>query len=215
MAAGDFPVIRVFAWDTEEIASPVGNRHIPGGSFAFKYIVASGCRTANPNQPATTSGALIFEDVRFDLLQGNPPSHIASKPVAITFNLAASGTAISDMRLFLTDASVFQASRDRGLDSGFVQFAPSGSNWRFNLSMPSGISQRLTTTIPTYQNVLRQDGNNGLLSENDSDSSEFVYLNVVLPLGTPLGKYGICGSGLLRFGLVFSYWSNSFILGFG
>lgn len=215
MPAGDFPVIRVFAWDVAEIASPVGNRHIPGGSFAFKYIVASGCRTADASNPGTTSGTLLFEDVRFDLTQGSLPSHVASKPAVITFNLAASGTAISDMRLFLTDDSALRASVDEGLDPAIVQFAPSGSNWRYNLEMPSGIFTRLTTTIPTFQNVFRQDGVNGMLSENDSDSSEFIYLNVIIPLGHPLGSYGVCGSGLLRFGLVFNYYSNAFALGFG
>lgn len=215
MPAGDFPVIRVFAWDVDEIASPAGNRNLPGGSFAFKYIVASGCMMADPNQPATTSGTLLFEEVRFDLSQGTLPSHVASKPAAITFNLGASGTAISDMRLFLTDDSALRASVSEGLDPGIMQFAPSGSNWRFNLEMPSGIFSRLTTSIPTFQNVFRQDGNNALLAEDDSNSSEFIYLNIVIPLGHPLGNYGVCGSGLLRFGLVFNYYSNAFALGFG
>jgi hypothetical protein len=215
MPAGSFPVIRVFAWNVAEIASPVGNRHLPGGSFAFKYIIASGCQTANPNQPTVTSGTLLFEQVRFDLTQGSLPSHVASKPVAITFNLAASGTAISDMRLFLTDDSALKASVDEGLDPVIVQFAPSGSNWRYNLEMPSGIFSRLTTTIPTFQNVFRQDNVNGLLGEDDSNSSEFIYLNVIVPLGHPLGSYGVCGSGLLRFGLVFNFYSNAFALGFG
>jgi hypothetical protein len=96
-----------------------------------------------------------------------------------------------------------------------MQFAPSGSNWRFNLEMPSGIFSRLTTSIPTFQNVFRQDGSNGLLAEDDANSSEFIYLNIVIPLGHPLGSYGVCGSGLLRFGLVFNYYSNAFALGFG
>ncbi len=214
MSAGDFPIIRVFAWDVDEIASPAGNRNLPGGSFAFKYIVASGCIMADPNQP-TTSGTLLFEEVRFDLSQGTLPSHTVSKPAAITFNLGASGTAISDMRLFLTDDSALRASVNEGLDPGFMQYAPSGSNWRFNLEMPSGIFSRLTTSIPTFQNVFRQDGNNALLAEDDSNSSEFIYLNIVIPLGHPLGTYGVCGSGLLRFGLVFNYYSNAFALGFG
>lgn len=215
MSAGDFPIIRAFAWNVAEIASPVGTLNIPGGAFAFKYIVASGCSKADSNFPATTSGTLMFEDTQFDLSQGSLPSHLASKPIAITFNLAASGTAISDLRLFLTDDSVFQACRDRGLDSGFVQFAPSGSNWRYNLTMPSGIFQRLSTTLPTYQNIHRQDGDNGLLFQDAQNSSEFVYLNVILPLGTPLGTFGVCGSGLLRFGLVFNYWTNASLLNFG
>jgi hypothetical protein len=69
--------------------------------------------------------------------------------------------------------------------------------------------------VPTKQNVFRQDRTPGLVGEDDLNSSEFVYLNIVVPLGSPLGAYGVCGSGLLRLGLVFNYWNNDFILTFG
>lgn len=215
MSAGDFPIIRVFEWDTSEIASPIGNRHIPGGSFAFKQIVSSGCRTANPNNPATTSGTLIFEDTTFDLTNLPLPSHLESKVTAITFNLAASGTAISDLRLYLVDDTAFQASRDQGLDAGFVQYVGSGALWLINPLLPSGAVSRLSTAIPATQNVFRQDHNPGLVGEDDLNSSEFIYMNIVVPLGTPFGTYGVCGSGLLRFGLIFNYYNNDFILQFG
>jgi len=215
MPAGDFPVIRVFAWDTAEIASPVGSRTVPGGSFAFKYIVASGCQNPDASNAAGTSGTLLFEGVQFDLTDDTFDSEIVSKTAAITFNLAASGTAISDLRLYLVDDSAFQASQDQGLDRAFMQYAPSGSFWGFNLSLPSGSVERIPTTVPATQNVFRQDGSNALVGEDDLNSSEFVYLNVVVPLGTPLGAFGVCGSGLLRLGLVFNYWSNDFILEFG
>lgn len=213
MPAGSFPIVRVFEWNTSEVASPVGSRTTPGGAFAFKQIVASGCEMADPNFPASTSGTLIFEDVKFDLTNLPLPSHLASKVTAITFNLAASGTAISDLRLYLVDDSAFQASRDEGLDRGFMQYAPSGSLWRPNLLLPSGSVQRLPTVVPTLPNVRRQDGGQALVGEDDSNSSEFVYLNIVLPLGTPLGPFGVCGSGLLRLALVFNYWSNAFMIG--
>ena len=215
MVAGDFPVIRVFAWDTDELASPVGNRTTPGGSFAFMHIVASGCEMADPNDPAGTSGTLIFEEVRFDLTNLPLPSHVESKVAAITFNLAASGTAISDLRLYLVDDSAFQASQDEGLDRGFMQYAPSGSLWLPNLTLPSGSVARIPLTVPTASNVRRQDGAQALVGQDDQNSSEFVYLNIVLPLGTPLGAFGVCGSGLLRLGLLFNFWSNDFILQFG
>jgi len=114
--SGDFPFIRVFSWDTDEIASPVGNRTTPGGAFAFKNIVSSGCSTADGNSPATTSGVLMFEETRFDLTNTPLPSHLESKVAAITFNVATSGTAISDLRLFVSDDSAFQGSADEGLD---------------------------------------------------------------------------------------------------
>ena len=170
---------------------------------------------ADPNNPATTSGVLLFEGVKFDLTNPPLPSHVASKPTAITFHLAASGTAISELRLYLVDDSAFQASKDQGLDRAFMQYAPSGSIWRYNLTLPSGAAARVPTTVPSAQNVHRQDGGFALAGEDDLNSSEFVYLNIVIPLGTPLGEYGVCGSGLLRLALVFNYWNNSFILEYG
>ena len=81
--------------------------------------------------------------------------------------------------------------------------------------MPSGAVARMPLTVPTTQNVFRQDKGIALVGQDDLNSSEFVYLNIVVPLGSPLGNYGVCGSGLLRFGLVFNYWCNDFILEFG
>lgn len=208
------PLIRVFAWDVAEIASPVGNRTNPGGAFAFKYIVASGCMTANPLNPSSTSGTLVFEGTKFDLTSSPYASHLASKPACITFNLANSGVAVSDMSLFLIDASALRVGIWNNCGSGFIQIAPSGSTWRHNLSMPSGSYPVLTTAIPSLPNIKRQDGTAGLTGQDDLNSSEFVYLNLVLPLGFPFGSFGVCGSGLLRFALVYNYWSNDFLLSF-
>jgi hypothetical protein len=215
MVAGGFPAIRVFQWDTTELASPVGNRTVPGGEFAFVRIVSSGCSTSSPNSPATTSGVLNFPGVVYDLTEPTFPSEVASTPVAITFNLAASGTAISDMRLYLSDDSAFQGSADEGLERAFMQYAPSGSLWLGGLSLPSGSVERIPQTVPGSPNVYRQDGGNALVGQDDQNSSEFIYLNVVVPLGTPFGQYGVCGSGLLRLSLIFNYWNNDFILQFG
>jgi hypothetical protein len=157
----------------------------------------------------------MFEETQFDLTNTPLPSHLESKVAAITFNVATSGTAISDLRLFVSDDSAFQGSSDEGLDRAFVQFAASGSFWAYSSEMPSGTVERLPLVVPAFANVRRQDGTAGLVGETDINSSEFVYLNLVIPLGTPLGPYGVCGSGLLRFGLTFNYWCNDFILEFG
>lgn len=213
--SGGFPFIRVFSWDTAEIASPVGNRTTPGGTFAFKHIVSSGCSTADPNNAANSSGILTFEETQFNLSSPPLPSHLESKVAAITFNVLGSGTAISDLRLFVADDSAFQGSADEGLDRAFVQFVGSGNFWAYSGLLPSGAVDRLPLVVPDIQNVFRQDGSNALVGEGDLNSSEFIYLNLVIPLGTPLGEYGVCGSGLLRFGLTFNYWCNDFILEFG
>jgi hypothetical protein len=158
---------------------------------------------------------LNFPGVVYDLTEPTFPSEVASTPVAITFNLAASGTAISDMRLYLSDDSAFQGSADEGLERAFMQYAPSGSLWLGGLSLPSGSVERIPQTVPGSPNVYRQDGGNALVGQDDQNSSEFIYLNVVVPLGTPFGQYGVCGSGLLRLSLIFNYWNNDFILQFG
>ena len=208
------PLIRVFAWDTAEIASPVGNRHLAGGAFAFMHMVSSGCMTADPMNPATTSGTLLFEGVKFDLTTSPFASHVASKPACITFNMANSGVGVSDLGLFIIDDSALRPGIWNNVGAAFVQYAPSGSLWMYNLTMPSGHYPMLTTSIPSSQNVFRQDGTGALAGQDDLNSSEFVYLNLILPLGFPLGAFGVCGSGLLRFGLVFNYWSNDYLLSF-
>mgnify|MGYP000010221408 CR=1 FL=1 len=208
------PLIRVFAWDVAEIASPVGSRTVPGGSFAFKHMVSSGCMTADPLNPATTSGVLLFEGTKFDLTNLPPPPHLASKPACLTFNLANSGVAVSDLSLFLINDSALRAGVWSGAGSGIVQIMQGGSSWLYNLSMPSGSSPVLTTSIPSIPNVRRQDGTAALAAQDDLNSSEFVYLNLILPIGFPLGSFGVCGSGLLRFGLVFNYWPNDYLLSF-
>jgi hypothetical protein len=208
------PLIRVFAWDVAEISSPVGNRTNPGGSFAFKYMVASGCMTADPLNPATTSGTLLFEGTKFDLTNLPLPSHLTSKPACITFNIANSGVGVSDMRLFLIDNSAMRVGVWHGAGSGIVQIHQGGSSWLYNFTMPSGAYPALTTSIPSLPNVRRQDGAPGLAGQDDLNSSEFVYLNLIIPLGFPLGNFGVCGSGLLRFGLTFNYWSNDYLLSF-
>lgn len=199
----NIPIIRFFEWDTGEIASPSGNRHIPGGSFAFKQMIASGCQTANPSAPATTSGTLLFGGTKFDLT-GDVSSHLASAVTAITVNLGSSGVAISEMKLYLRDDSGLRASVDEGLDPAIIQMVASGA-WNPFSSLPSGAAPQLTTAIPDVPNLRRQDGQLALLAEDDGNSSEFAYMNIIIPLGAPLGSYGICGSGSVRFGLMFSY----------
>lgn len=200
----NIPIIRFFEWDIDEVADPVGRRHLAGGSFAFKQMIASGCQHVDPLDLAHTSGTLVFEGTKFDLI-GTPPSHIASKVSALTVNLGSSGVAITEMKLFLRDASALRASMDQGLDPVVLQIAVSGI-WQPNAVLPSGITGRLTTTIPAAPNLRRQDNVHlSLEAEDDQHSSQYVYLNLIIPFGHPLGPFGICGSGSLRFGLMFNY----------
>lgn len=198
----NIPIIRFFEWDTAEVANPSGRRNIPGG-FGFKQIIASGCQTADPKLPASTSGTLLFDGTRFNLT-GGAISHQASKVAAVTVNLGSSGVAISEMKLFLRDDSGLRASMDQGLDPAIIQMEASGT-WFPGITLPSGAVAQVPTSVPDSPNLKRQDGTLALLGEDDQNSSQYAYMNVVIPLGHPLGEYGVCGSGAIRFGLMFSY----------
>lgn len=213
------PIIRIFEYDTDEIASPVGTRNIPGGAFAFVQMVASGAIQANPLRPGSTSGTLWFKDIKYNFIEGaiidDSKDYITSKVSALLFNLGSAGSVISEMKLFISEDSALQASVDLGGERGFVQIANSGT-WHYKPTLPSGAGTRLTTTIPASPNVFRADGQLALFTARpETNTSQFIYTNLVLPKGYPLGTYGAYGSGRLSFGLIFSYWSNDYIIQFG
>lgn len=206
----EFPDIHIYQYDTSEIASPSGTRHIEGGSFAFLRRVGLGC--ANYGDVGT-SGVLDFGPVIVDL--ANPQSSFVSDVTAITFRLATSGTGVSSLRLHLSDnTALTQPAADVGVPSAFIQIATSGGTWQPNPLLPSGAGTQLTTSVPAT-NVLRQDGANFMAELQDGDASEFVYMNLVVPIDFPTGDYGVCGSGLLRFNLLFDYWDSEQFLQFG
>ena len=194
----NFPSLQFFEFDTSEQDSPIGTRHIEGGSFAFKQRLSLGCQSYTV---PGTSGTLMFENVISDTTQ----SHIESKVTAFIVRLGASGSVVSSMKLFLINDSALQASRDVGLDYGFVQIAPSGA-WFPNPLLPSGAGQKLSN-FPDQINIKRQDGQGSINGEQDLDVSQFIYTNLVLPNGHPLGEFGVCGSGFLRLGLVYDFFS--------
>jgi len=209
------PEVRIFEYDTAEIADPSGTRHIPGGSFAFKQRVSLGCMTADPANPGTTSGTIVFEGLKFEIVNGVAPDNDASKVTALTIGVGGIGSGISDLKLYLAeDTGLTIPANSVGQDPAFLQFAVSGT-WQPNPVWPSGITDRLTTTIPTNPNVFRQDGANVLISNDDQNASQFIYLNLVVPWGFPLGEYGVCGSGLVRLGLLFNFYNNDYLLQFG
>lgn len=91
----NFPILVFYEFDTAEVATPIPNRHIEGGSFAFRQRVALGCQEYTG---VGTSGTLIFEDVEFNTTLDQ--SHVESKVTAFIVRLGASGSVVSNMRLF-------------------------------------------------------------------------------------------------------------------
>ncbi len=193
------PIIELFEYDVTEVATPIGSRHLEGGAFAFIQRVALGCR--DYNGPGT-SGTMIFRDVKFN--PNNPVSHLNSRVSALVLRMATSGARLSDVRAFLSQGSALSGSRDVGLDPAIIQYAASGI-WQPNPIWTSGIVPRLPSVVPSTPNLFRQDGVNRIDGNDDADVSQFMYLNLIVPFGYPLGTYGVCGSGLLRMGIVYDY----------
>lgn len=182
-----------YSFDTSEISDPSGERHINGGAFAFEKVVGSG---------VCVSG-LQFPEIEADLT--NPQDNYTSRPVALIFRLddISVGSGINSFRFFLYKDSALKG--EGIMPDAFVQVNTSGI-WQPNCTMPSGAGTRLTLgDEPSFANVLRQDGKNWIDSTSDSDVSQYIYINVVVPSIYPIGDFGICGSGELSFGLKYDY----------
>ena len=210
------PDVRIFEYDTAEIASPVGTRHIPGGSFAFKQRVSLGCMTASSASPGTTSGTLVFDNVKFEIINGETTDHVTSKVAALTIGVAGDNlSGVADLKLYLAeDTGLTIPAQSVGQDPAFIQFVASGA-WLPGFTLASGQAPRLSTAIPAGPNVFRQDGKYVLVKNDDQNASQFIYLNLVVPWGFPLGTYGVCGSGTVRLGLLFNFYNNDYLLQFG
>lgn len=208
------PIIEFFQFNTREIASPSGARDLINGSFAFERKISKGCLKFDPAQGGLSSGTMIFPGTKFDF-SNITLDHLATEPTAVVVHLDSSGVAISNMKLFLAeDTAITIPPQSVGLDPGFVQLNASGT-WHYLATMPSGAGERLSLSVPSEANVRRNDGHFGLLGEDDRNTSEFIYLNLVLPVGFPLGNYGVCGSGKLTFQFAFDYFFNGYMLEFG
>lgn len=203
----NFPIIKWHEYSVAETASPIGVRHIEGAGFAFVQVLALGCQTyTGPG----TSGTLDFGPIEFNFAA--PVSHIESDVKAVVMRMATSGFVIDNMRLYLTDDTGLRVARDAGLDPAFIQMTTSGI-WQPNALLPSGVGTRLTTSVPSAPNVFRQDGGSRIDRNDDHDVSQFLYMNLVAPIGMPLGLFGVCGSGLVRVGLQFDYYEAPAELG--
>jgi hypothetical protein len=207
------PFFKIFEWDTAELSNPSGFRHLVGGTFAFRSVISEGCSEYSPNNAANSSGILNFQNTKFDLSDA-VPSHLESKVSALTLHLMTSGIAVGNIRMFLVNDSGLRATESVGQDPAFIQFTTSGI-WQPNGVLPSGVGTRLSTTVPEFASVRRQDGYGLIRGENDRNASEFIYMNVVIPWGHPLGTYGACGSGVIKVAFTFDYHSNDYIIDFG
>jgi hypothetical protein len=189
------PTIRFSSWFNSELADPVGTRHLVSGAFAYDKELGIGC----PN-------AMSFANLKLSLANDDPFVGSDVKVVNVCVpnfgTLQASGlSAVYNMRLWLPSGS----GTAIGITGASLQFATSGV-WVPNLSFPSGFGQTLLTTLPTQFNLRRIDGRSELISFNDQNVSEWIYMRLFLDRDFPVGTYGICGSGLLRPRLTFDFY---------
>jgi hypothetical protein len=190
-----FPEIQFSSWRNSELADPIGTRHLVSGAFAYDKLLGKGC-----------IGALTFNNLRLDLNSNDPfvGSDVAVINVSVPNfgELQASGlTAVYNMKLWLPAGS----GTILDLPGSHLEFQTSGA-WVPNLSFPSGAGQEFLDTLPTQFNLQRFDGRGELISFNDENVSEFVYMRLFLDADFPLGDFGICGSGLLRPRLSFDFY---------
>jgi len=189
----EVPWLRWYQFHTEEFSDPSGERHIPGGPFAFDKVVGSG----------TCVSGISFPEVTIEA--GGDDLYYASTPIALVFHLEniSSGSGVGGLRFFLEDGSALLG--DGSEPTAFIQMQVSGS-WAPYLSMPSGYGTTLVAgQTPELTNVFRQ--NNGVTIEGITDTwvSQYIYLNIIIPSHFPLGTYGVCGSGNLRFAVLYDY----------
>lgn len=189
------PEIRFASWFNNELADPVGTRHLVSGAFAFDKVIGKGC-----------SNALTFNGLRLNLGNGTP--FVGSNIAVVNFcfpnfgDLQASGiSAISNMKIWLPAGS----GTVLNLPGSFLQFQTSGA-WVPNLSFPSGAGQQFLSTLPTQFNVRRVDGSPHITSFNDANVSEWIYMRLFLDSDFPVGTYGACGSGSLRIRLTYDFY---------
>ncbi len=189
------PTIRFSSWDNTELADPVGTRHLVSGAFAYDKELGLGC-----------SNAMSFNNLKLSLTNEDPfvGSAVAVVNVSVPNfgTLQASGlSAVYNMRLWLPSGSGTAIASS----AASLQFITSGV-WIPNLSFPSGFGQVMLTSLPTQFNLRRIDGQSALVSFNDANVSEWIYMRLFLDRDFPVGTYGICGSGLLRPRLTFDFY---------
>ena len=191
-----FPQIQFSSWLNSELADPVGTRHLVSGSFAYNKLLGTGC-----------DFSMAFDGLTLDAGASEPfvGSDVAVVNICIPNmgELQASGLtgAVYNMRFWLP------AGSGTVLDEpgNHLQFTTS-SQWTPNFVFPSGDGQQFLTALPSQFNVRRIDGRNELLSYNDENVSEFIYMRIFLDADFPIGTFGACGSGIFRPRLTYDFY---------
>lgn len=182
-----FPQFQFSSWDNTELADPVGTRHLVSGAFAYDKLLGLG-------------GGLAMAFNGLVLNAGEDEPFVGSDVAVINISipnmgeLQASGlNAVYNMRLWIPAGS----GSIIDTPGAHLEFFASGV-WVPNVAFPSGHGQEFLRTLPTQFNVRRIDGRNELISFNDKNVTEYVYMRMFLDERFPLGTFGTGASGILR-----------------
>lgn len=178
------PSTQFFAFDTDEIADPVGQRHIVFGSFAFLKTLGMGF----PN-------ALQFEKATLDLVDQPSVATFTSKPAAFIFRSQNVDRTLFNMRIWNSRHSALITDWDK------IEFAASGVWLPKPIIWPSGLNPQVPRQIPAAQNLFRQDGGTALESNDDFNVSQYVYAALIISREHSLGQRG---AGLANSDITFS-----------
>lgn len=189
------PTIRFSSWNNSELADPVGTRHLVSGAFAYDKELGLGC-----------SNAMSFSNLILSLANDDP--YVGSTVAVVNVSVPNFGTlqasglnAVYNFKLWIPSGSGTAIN----LPGASLQFITSGV-WIPNLTFPSGFGQTFLSTLPTQFNLRRIDGRAELVSFNDVNVSEWIYMRLFLDRDFPVGTYGACGSGSLRPRLTFDFY---------
>ncbi len=183
------PSTQFFAFDTDEIANPAGQRHIEDGSFAFLKTLGMGLQDA-----------LVFDRVTLDLVnQPNAPT-FTSKPAAVIFRSEETNIALTNIRFWNSRSSALVT------DWSKLEYAVSGV-WLPTPLWPSGLNTQIPRQIPSSQNLFRQDGGRVIEYNDDFNVSQYIYMALIFSKNHMLGSRG---AGLnnqdLSFSVLYDYY---------
>jgi hypothetical protein len=172
------PVVAAYEFDITK-SNPQFVRHIPSGSPAYVRTLGSG-----------TLGEYMFWETKSD--QGYYESY---QTKVVVFRVTTTGNIISNMKFWTPDDSVLSQG------SSYYQFAVSGTWLAFPQFATSGQVNmvEVPTTLPTSQNLFKQDGGTSITGILDEDVSQYIYASLCLEETYPNGRHGAGDGSFGRF----------------
>jgi len=167
------PSIAVYEFDITE-SSPEFVRHIPGGSPSYVKTLGSG----------SLSDYLYFDT------KATKPGYSSYETKVLVFRVTTTGNTVFNMRFYSPDASALTPG------SSYYQYGVSGVWGAFERFANSGSinMNEVPTSLPSSQNLFRQNSSTSITGILDTDVSQYLYLNLCLDDTFPGGRFGSGGS---------------------